>query len=161
MVFHWTPLSFLADLNITLVWMVSTRPLIFKSCSAFINPFVIVLSVPITIGIAVTFMLNSFFSSLTWSRYLFLFSLSFSFTMWSARTVKSTIRQVQSFFVDYHQVWSRLGDPFVSENPTEFCVSRSPGRIPGCAFTVCSRVQTNFLQSFQWISFSTLSYLLL
>ena len=30
------------------------------------------------------------------------FSLSFSFTLWSARTLKSTIQQVLSFFIDCH-----------------------------------------------------------
>ena len=46
-------------------------------------------STPITTGITVTFMLRSFF--ITRSRYLFLFLLSFSFTLWSAGTAKSTI----------------------------------------------------------------------
>ena len=41
------------------------------------------------------------FSSLARSRYLSLFSLSFNFAPWSARTAKSTIRP-DLFFVDYH-----------------------------------------------------------
>ena len=40
-----------------------------------------------------------FFSSLARSRYLSFFLLYFSFTMWSAETAKSTIRQVLCFFV--------------------------------------------------------------
>ena len=39
-----------------------------------------------------------FFSSLTRSRYLSLFSFSFNFTLWSAETAKSTIRHVLFFF---------------------------------------------------------------
>ena len=60
MVFHWslndskfpevsrTLLSILTDLNNAVVWMVSTRPLIFKSCSPCSNPLVIVPGAPIT-----------------------------------------------------------------------------------------------------------------
>ena len=76
MVFHWslsdnkspkvftTFLSILADLNNTVVWLVSTRPLISKSSGPFTNPLVTVPRVPITIGITVTFTFHSFFNSL-------------------------------------------------------------------------------------------------
>ena len=75
-VFHWslsdsksprvprTVLCILADLNNAVVWMMSTRPLIFKSSSPCTNPLVPVPSALITIGITVTFMFHSFFSSL-------------------------------------------------------------------------------------------------
>ena len=69
-----TLLSILADLNITVIWMVSTHPLIFKSSSPFTNPLVTVPSVPIITGITIIF------SSLPRSKYLSLFLLSFSFT---------------------------------------------------------------------------------
>ena len=65
------------------------------------------------------------------SRYLSLFSPSFNFTLLSAETAKSTIQQVLwvfffLFVVDYYLVvWPRLGDPFVFQNPREFCTSRS------------------------------------
>ena len=68
-----TLLSILNDLNNAVVWMVSTRPLIFKSSSSFTNPLVTVLSVPIIIGVTVTFMFIVFFSSLSSSRHLSLF----------------------------------------------------------------------------------------
>ena len=55
-----TLLSILADLNNAVVWMVSTRSLIFKSSSRFINSLVIVQRVHITICIHITFMLHSF-----------------------------------------------------------------------------------------------------
>ena len=55
----------------------------FQSSSTFNNPFVTVPKAPITVGNIVTFMFHSFFNSLTRSRYLFLFSHSFSFIMWS------------------------------------------------------------------------------
>ena len=107
MIFHWnwsdskspqtsmTLLSILAALNNAVVWMTSTRPIISKSSSPYTNPLGIVPSVPITIGIIVTFMFHSFFfSSLARSRFLSLFSLSSSFTLWSTGMAKSTIRQV-------------------------------------------------------------------
>ena len=109
MVFHWnwsdskspqvsmTLLSILAVLNNAVVWMVSTRPLTFKSSSPFSNPLITVPKTPITIGIIVTCMFRSFFNSLARSRYLSLFS--HSFILWSAGTAKSTILQVLFFFL--------------------------------------------------------------
>ena len=55
-----TRLNILGVLNNAVVWMVSTRPLISKSSSPFTNPLVTVPRVPITIGITVTFMFQSF-----------------------------------------------------------------------------------------------------
>ena len=111
MVFHWrlndrkspqvsrTLLSILAVFNIAVVWMVSTRSPTSKSSSPFNNPLVTVPKAPITIGIIVTFMFHSFFYSLARSRYLYLFSHSFSFILWSAGTAKSTILQILFFFL--------------------------------------------------------------
>ena len=106
MVFYWslgnskspqvsrTLLSILAVLNNAVVWMVSTRLPTSKSPSPFNNPLVNVLKAPITIGTIVTFMSYSFFNSLARSRYLFFFSYSFNFILWSAGTAKSTILPV-------------------------------------------------------------------
>ena len=55
-----TLLRILADLNITVVWMLCTRLLNFKSSSPYINPLVTVPSSSITIGITVTFMFHVF-----------------------------------------------------------------------------------------------------
>ena len=124
-------LNILADLNKAIFWMIATCPLISKYSSPFINPFVTVPSAPITISISCFigffffFFLVSLFSFLTRSTKLSLFSLSFSFTLWSAGTTKSTHRQVLYFcwlrlgLV----VWPRLGDPFVSQNPRKVCAS--------------------------------------
>ena len=93
MVFHWSLsdskspqvprnlLSILAVLNNAVVWMVSTRPPTSKSSSPLSNPLVTVPNAPITIGIIVTCMFHSFFSSLARSRYLSFFSHSFSFIL--------------------------------------------------------------------------------
>ena len=91
-------LSILTDLINAIIWIVSTRPLISKLSSPFINPLVTVLSTPIKIVITVTFIFHRFFSSLARSRYLSLLWLSFSFTLWSAGTATSTTRQVLVFF---------------------------------------------------------------
>ena len=112
-----TLLNILAVLNNVVVSMVSTHPPTSKSSSPFNNPFVTVPKAPITIGVIVTFMFHSFFSSLAKSKYLSFFSLSFSFILWSADTVKSTILQVLFFIfvvvvvvVDYNKVWSSARD---------------------------------------------------
>ena len=110
MVFHWslsdsksphvsrTLLSILTVLNNAVVWMVSTRPPTSESSSPFNHTLVTVPKAPITIGMIATSMFHSFFNSQARSKYLSFFSYSFSFTLWSAGTAKSTILQVLSFF---------------------------------------------------------------
>ena len=93
----WTLLSILAVFHNAVVWMVSTRSPTSKSSRPFNNPLVTVPKAPITIGIIVTFMFQSFFNSLPKSRYLSLFSDSFSFILWSAGTAKSPILQILFF----------------------------------------------------------------
>ena len=95
----WTLLNILANLNQVVVWIVSTHPLISKSSSPCTKPFMTVPSKPNAVGITVTFMFHSFFCSLARSMHLSLFLLSFSFTLWSAKTAKSTIWQVLFFLL--------------------------------------------------------------
>ena len=111
MVFHWglsdckspqvsrTLLSILAVLNNAVVLIAFTRPPTSKFSSPFSNPLVTVPNEPITIGIIVTCMFHSFFTSLTRSKYLFFFSHSSSFILWSAGTAKSTILLVLFFLL--------------------------------------------------------------
>ena len=138
-----TLLNILAKLYNAVILMASTRPPISKSSSLCIDPLSTVLRSPIKIGITITFMFHSFFSSLAGSKYLFFFLLSFSFTLRSARMAKSTIRQVL-FFISRlsldRVVWTRLDDLFVSRNLKEFYVSHFPGRIPSCAYTIIFNV---------------------
>ena len=98
----WTLLSILTVFNNAVVWMVSTRPPTSMSSWPFNNPLVTVPKAPITIGIIVTFMFHGFFNSLARSRYLSLFSHSFSFILWSARTAKLTILQIFFLFLFNH-----------------------------------------------------------
>ena len=111
----WTLLSILVDLYTAVVWMVCTCSLISKFSSPFNNPLGIVPSAPTTIGITVPFLFAIFFSSRARFRYLFLFSPSFNFILWSTRIEKSTVRQILFFsfffprfifFVNSHLVWS-------------------------------------------------------
>ena len=75
-----TLLSILAVLNNTLIWMVSTRPLIFKFPRPITKPLGIVPSAPVTIDITVTFSCSIVvFSSRARSNYLSLISFSFNF----------------------------------------------------------------------------------
>ena len=90
-----TLLNILVDLINAVVWMVFTRPLISKFSCPCTNPLVTVLSVLIITG--VTFMFDSFFSSLASSWFFSIFLLSFSFTWWLTGMAKSTICQVLFF----------------------------------------------------------------
>ena len=131
MVFHWwlsdsksphvsrTLLSILAVFNNAVVWMVSTRPLTSNSSRPFNNPLVTVPKALITIGIIVTFIFHSFFNSLARSRYLSLFSHSFSFILWSAGTVKSIILQIFFFLL----IIIRSG--LLAEIRWSVCISKS------------------------------------
>ena len=109
----WTLLSILAVFNNAVVWMVSTRPPTPKSSRPFNNPLVTVPNAPITVGIIVTFMFYSFSNSLARSTYLYLFSHSFSFILWLARTAKLIILQIFFFVVDYYKIWSSGRDEVI------------------------------------------------
>ena len=134
-----TLLSILAILNNAFVWMVSTLPPTSKSSSPFSNPLVTVPNAPITIGIIVTRMFHSFFSSLARLSYLSFFSNSFSFILWSAGTAKSTILQVLLFcwLLLYLLFWLRLGDPCVCRSPIGVYVYHFLGQVLSCAYTIC------------------------
>ena len=142
-----TLLNIRADRNNALVWMISTY---FKFSSTYTNTSVTVSSAPITIGITVTFIFHSFFQF----SYKGLFSLSFSFTLLSAGSGYSTIRQV--LFCRRLSlglvVWPRLHDPIVSKNPREFCVSHFLWTDRGlCLYHWFVWWNLNFLQNFQWV----------
>ena len=108
--------------------MVSTRPLTSKSSTPCINSLVIVPSAPINIGISITFMFYSFFSSLARLWYLSLFSVLFSFTLCSAEMAKLTIRKV--LFVLLIVIRSSC----LAEISWSVCISKS-WRILGISFS--------------------------
>ena len=176
MVFHWslsdskspqvsrTLLSILAVFNNAVVWMVSTLPPISKSSRPFNNPLVIVPKAPITISIIVTFMFHSFFNSLARSRYLALFSRSFSFILWSAGTAKLTILEIFFFLL----IIIRSG--VLAEIRWSVCISKSHRSLwvsfsrtgAGlCMYHLLAWSNLNLLHISQWITLPTQSCLAL
>ena len=159
-----TLLSILADLNYAVIWMVSTRPVISKSSSPCTNPLVTVPRAPITISIIVTFMFHSFFNPLTRSRYLSLSSHSFNFTLWSAETAKSIILQVLFLLL----VIIRSGclaeiclSVCTSKSQRSLCVLFSWTDSGLCLYHLFVWSNFNFLDSSQWITLPTQSWLIL
>ena len=137
--------------NNAVVWIVSTRPPTSKSSRPFNNHLVIVPKAPITIGIIVTFMFHSSFNSLARSRYLSLFSHSFSFIPWSAGTAKSTI--LQTFFILL--IIIRAGLPaeirwsvYISKSHRILCVSFFSGRCWVVHIPFVGMVKSKFLALF-------------
>ena len=109
--------------------------------------------------ITVTFMFYSLFSSLARSRYLSLFSLSFNFTLWSAETAKLAIRQGLFFFFTITWSLSFARDNVIClylKTPESFV-----RLILQDGFWVVHIPRLNFLLSYQWITFPTLSCLVL
>ena len=103
-------------------------------------------------------MFHSFFSSLARSRYLSLFSFSFSFTLRSVRTAKSTIRQVLFFWLTLtrfgHLVeirWSVC----ISKSQRSLCISFSRTNSKLCIYHLFIWSNLNFLHNSQWITFLT------
>ena len=159
-----TILSILAVFNNAVVWMVSTRPPTSKPPGPFNNPSVTVPKAPITIGIIDTFMFHSSFYSLARSRYWSFFSHSFSFILWSAGTVRSTILQILFFLL----IIIRSG--LLAEIRWSVCMSkwhrllsesfsRTGARL--CIYHLLVWSNLNFLHISQWITFSTQSCLVL
>ena len=140
-------LSILAVLNNDVVWMVSTRMPTSKSFSPLTDT---VPKAPITIGIIVTFMFHSFFNSLARSRYLSLFSHSFSFILWSAGTAKLTILQILFFFL---LIDIRSG--LLGEIRWYVCISKS--KIIIIIIIIISSSSSNSILLLPWKFFSPLA----
>ena len=153
-----TLLSTQADLSNAVVWMVFTRSLISKSSRPCTNPLVTLPSAPIPIGIIVTFMFNIFFfNSLAKSMYLSFFSLFFNFTLSSARTAKSTIRQV---FPHFLLIITRSGclaeirwSVCISKFQRSLCVLFSRTESGLCIYHLFAWSHFNFLHNSKWITF--------
>ena len=144
--------------------MVSTRPPTSKSSSPFSNPLVTVPNAPITIGIIVTCMFHSFFNSLARSRYLSLFSHSFSFTLWSAGTAKSTILQVLFFLLIIIKSGLLAGIRWsvcMLKSHRSLCEAFSRTGAQLCIYHLLEWSNLNFLHISQWITLPTQSSLAL
>ena len=162
-----TLLSILAVLSNVVVWMVSSRPPTSKSSSPFSNPLVTVPNAPITIGIIVTFMFHSFFNSLARSRYLSLFSHSFSFILWLAGTAKSTILHILFFLlllliiIRSGLLVDIRGSVCMSMSHRSLWVSFSRTDAGLCIHLLLMWSNLNFLHISYWITLPTQSCLVL
>ena len=113
-------LSALADLNNAVVWIVSIRPPSSNFSSPLSKPLETILRAPITTGITVNLMFHCSFSSQARSKYLSFCLFSLLFTLWSAWTAKSSIRQV--FFI-----WFFLLSRVLTGIRLSVCISKSQG----------------------------------
>ena len=173
MVFHWslsdnkfpqvtrTLLSIMADLDNAVFWMVTTRPLISNSSTPCSNLLVIVPIAPITNSITVTFMCHSFFQFS--GQILVLISL-FVFLQPERQSPLFGWFSFFFFFCLLPRVlviWTRLNDPFVSQNLEEFWVSFSWTDSGLCIYHLFVWSNLNFLHNFRWITLPTQLCLLL
>ena len=137
--------------------MVSTQPPTSKSSRPFSKPLLTMPKASITIGIIVTFMFHGFFNPLTRSRYLSLFSHSFSFILWSAGAAKSTILQIFFLLIIIRSGllakirWSIC----MSKSHRSLCVSFSRTGAGLCIYHLLAWSNLNFLYISQWITLPT------
>ena len=145
--------------------MVSILPLISCSSISFSKPLWTVPSSLSTIVINFMFMFQSFFSSLARFKYLYIFSLSFIFTLWSAETAKYTwlpvliFLLINTFFLSGLLIGVRWSVYIVKSQGT-FCVSFSGFDSSLCIYYLILS-NSNLLQSSQCITFPTWAYLVL
>ena len=118
------------------------------SVSPYINNFVTVLSAPVTTGITVFFMLQIFFSSLARFRYLYFFSLSFSFTQWPTGTAKFPIQQILFFLLTINRS-GRL-----AEIRWSVCISKSQRSL--CFWFSMADSRSCVYHLFGWSNFCTI-----
>ena len=133
------------------------------------SPLVTFPNAPITIGIIVTCMFHSVFNSLARSRYLSLFSNSFSFILWSARRAKSTILQVLFFFflllllimIKSGLLAEIRWSVRILKSHRSLCVAFSRTGAGLCIYHLLVWSNLNFLHISQWITLPTQSSLAL
>ena len=133
-----TILSILADLDNILTWMVSSNSLISKSSSPCSNSVVTVPSAPVKNGITVTSILHSFFQ---FSSKVYVLLSIFAFFQFQVERQSSQSGKFVFFFRWLSPglvVWSRSGDPFVSQILREVFASPFSERVLGCAYTIYS-----------------------
>ena len=134
----------LSDLNNAVVWIVSTRPVIFKSSRPCTNHLVTVPWIPITIGINVTFMFHCFFPSKAKSWYSFRFLLMSK----SHRSLCVSFSRTDSGLCIYHLfVWlnlNLLNNSLWITWPTQSCL-------------VLFSFRSNLLHSLMWLIVSSIT----
>ena len=101
-----TLLSILADLNNAVLWIVSTRPLIFKSSNPFFNPLVTVPRATLAIGQKHHFHILGFLQFHSKDKVFILLFNFFLFYTGVSRDSKIHNFVTGLYFVDYYKVWS-------------------------------------------------------
>ena len=137
----------MADLSNAAVWMASTCPLISQSSNPFIKPLGIFPSASIIIAITITFMFHIFLV-LRQVLYTYVSFHCLLFSLWGPLRQQNSLYSKFTFFFSFlllllfFTLALGLGfllesvDVFISQNPWEFHVSDSPGRILVCAWKV-------------------------
>ena len=91
------------------------------------------------------FLLFFFFSSLEMFKYTSLFSLSFTFTLWSTGQQSLIFAKFSFWCCRWLSLclvfWPGLGDLFSSHIPWKICAFHSSIFILGCAYTICPHGQ--------------------
>ena len=143
--------------------MVSTRPPTHKSSRPFSNPLVTVQNAPITIGIIVTCMFHSFFSSLARSRYLSFHILSVLFCGQSGQQSRLFCKFSFLLLIIIKSGllagirWSVR----ILKSHRSLCMSFSRTGVALCIYHLFVRWNLNFLHISQWITLPTQSCLAL
>ena len=144
--------------------MVLAHSLISNSSSPLTKPLGIVPNEPIIIGITFIFMFQCVFSPLARFKNFCLVSFSLIFTLWSAGTAKSTIWQVLFFSLNI----TRFGRPTgirwsvcISKSKKILRVSFSRTDSSLCMYYLLVLSNFNLLYTSKWITFPTLSCLVL
>ena len=146
MVFYWslsdsrTLFCILVKLNVV-VWIISTHSLISKFSSPCTNLLVTVLSTPITIGITVTSMFQSFFISLTRCRYLS-HIVFFQFYPVVSQNCKVSF-SADSLFITRSGCLAKISWSVSISKPLRILWVSFPRQILGCAHTICSYVHSS------------------
>ena len=156
-----TLLSILADLNNSVVWTVSSRPVIYKSSGPCTNHLVTVPRAPITIGIIVTFMFHFFLFSSKVEVLILLFAF---FQIYYVVCGDSIVHNSSSLSFLLIIIRSGLLAEIrwsVSKSESSLCVTFSRKDTGLCMYHLFVLSNFNFLHNSQWITLPSQSCLVL
>ena len=177
MVFHWslgdskspqisrTLLSILADLNNAIVWMVFTCPLISKSSSLWINPFVTVLNALITIvspSLSCSTVFFQFFSKVKIFISLFTFFQFYTVVGRNDKVHYTAGSLLSFFFFFFFFLLTLTGSGRLAEIRWSICISKSQWTLcvsfsrtdsKLCIYHLFVWSNINLEHNSQWISF--------
>ena len=145
--------SILADLKNAAIWIISSRSVISKSSGPCTNSLVTGPSAPITIGITVTFMFNSF--SIPWQGLVIYHSFPFLSVLLSGQPGKQNPQFGKFFFFSFFLTITRSGrlteirsSVSISKSQRNLFVSFSRTDSGLCLYPLFVWSHFNFLQTF-------------